>query len=79
MALTFLEAGFSYRASRIITDTAISYERVDYATVETETKFWVNVESSQVSKNVQSLLRLCTAVTCSVNEFCIQHNTKVLE
>jgi len=62
-----------------MTSTAVSYEWVNGATVETE-KFSVNVESSQLSKNMQSLLRLLfhsCIMLCKA--FFIQHNAKVLE
>ena len=42
----------------MIADTAIRYERLDYATVDTKKNSKVNVEILQLSKNVQSLLTL---------------------
>ena len=41
--------------SMIITHDAVSYEKLNYATVEAEKTFWVNVDNLQLSKNVQSL------------------------
>ena len=59
--------------SIIIINTAMSYERLNCATVETMKKYSVNVECMQLSKKVQSLLRLLSN-GCSM--FCI-HRTLV--